>query len=102
MSNYLDLLTNNKHVSEVYEVVGEWEVWIGFQKVKIKIKRDINGKFVHETSHYYHGSEQAGAYISSINGYETIELALQGAIKQLLMFYDPDDEKAKWVENDSY
>ncbi|REK54725.1 MAG: hypothetical protein C6W55_10355 [Thermobacillus sp.] len=102
MSGIMELLQSYEEVIDVYEFVGEWEVWIGYQKVRIKVLKDKNGGYVSSTSHYYHGSQQAGPYISSINGGKTVEAAVREAMRQLLTFYRPDDENAKWVVNDSY
>jgi hypothetical protein len=102
MDKYMALLKAYTQVSEVTEVVGEWKLWIGQQKVKIKISRSENGSYIHVTSHFYHGSKQTGAYISSRNSGVSIEETLHSAMNQLLSFYDPNDTKAIWKENDNY
>ncbi|MBN2980134.1 hypothetical protein [Cohnella algarum] len=102
MTQYMELLEEYKQVIDVYEIVGEWEVWIGYQRVKIKVKKDKRGGYVSSTSHFYHGSTQAGPYISSRNDGSTIEEALRSAMSQLLSFYKTDDAKAEWVVNESY
>lgn len=89
-------------IDEAYEVCGEWKVQIGFQLVKIRVTQDLDGKHYYETSHYYKGSQQACPYISSINGYDSIEQAINGAKAQLLSFYQEDDEEAVWVKNENY
>jgi hypothetical protein len=102
LDKYMDLLKTYTQVSEVTEVVGEWKLWIGEQKVKIKISRSENGSYIHLTSHFYRGSKQTGAYISSFNSGVSIEETLHSAMNQLLSFYDPNDANAIWEENDSY
>jgi hypothetical protein len=91
-----------ENFDEAYEVCGEWKVWVGFQPVKIRVMQGLNGKYYYETSHFYHGSQQAGPYISSINGFDTIQEAISAAKRQILSFYREDDEEAKWVKNENY
>lgn len=98
----MEIFKESKFVSEVYEVCGEWEVWIGSKAVKVRVSKDSRGKYHYNTSHYYHGSEQAGPYISSYNGLETKEGALHAAKRQILSFYNPDDDEAIWVRNENY
>jgi hypothetical protein len=102
MNKYMDLLQAYTQVSEVTEVVGEWKLWIGEQTIKIKISRSENGNYIHVTSHFYHGSKQNAAYISSRNSGGSIEETLHSAMNQLLSFYDPNDADAIWKENDNY
>ena len=99
--DYLEKLIGN-HIVEAYEVIKEFEVFVGFQKIKIKIKLGNDGKYYYATSHYYHGSRQAGPYTSSQNGFDTIENAIYHAKRQILQFYDPNDESAVWKINDNY
>lgn len=100
--SFLSQLTESKHIEEAYEVIKEWEIYVGWQKIKIKVKQGPQNLYYYATSHYYHGSKQAGPYISSINGFDTIESALSHAKSQILSFYDPDDEKAQWKVNEDY
>jgi hypothetical protein len=102
MNKYMELLKTYTQVSEVTEVVGEWKIWIGGQKIKIKISRSENGSYIHVTSHFYHGSTQTEAYISSRNSGDSIEETLHSAMNQLLSFYDPTDTNAIWKENEGY
>jgi len=99
---YKNLFENHPIIDEVYEVCGEWKVWVGFQPIKIRVTEDLNGKYYYETSHYYQGSQQAGPYISSINGFNSIEEAIDSAMSQILLFYREDDEEAKWIKNENY
>lgn len=100
--SYLKLF-NSRHIVETYEIIGEWEVWVGSQQIKVKVKKNRDGKFFHSLSHHYWGSEQAGPYVSSITGpYETAEEAIQHAQREMLSFYNPSDEKAEWVKNDYF
>lgn len=101
MVTHFDVLKDNK-ISEVYEVVGEWEVYVGMQKVKIKVLKDENDKYYYRTSHYYHGSEQADPYISSVNRSDSLTEALLHAKSQITSFYNPDDPNARWIENEDY
>jgi hypothetical protein len=99
---YKNLFENHPIINEAYEVCGEWKVWIGFQPVKIRVIQGLDGKYYYETSHYYQGSQQASPCVSSINGYDSIEQAINGAKAQLLAFYREDDEEAVWVKNEDY
>lgn len=103
MSKYLELLHSYKQVVESYEHVGEWRIWIhhdyiGSTEIKIRIDLGSDGKYHYSTSHYYQGSNQAGPYISSRNGEDSIEGALEGAMSQLMSFFKSDDKGARWVE----
>ena len=89
-------------VNEAYKIIAEYEAWVGFQKIKIKIKVDLNGKYSYELSHHYHGSKQAGAYISSINSFDNEQQALAGARKEMFSFYDPDDKNAVWEKSEDF
>lgn len=89
MSHFDDL--KDSKIRAVYEVVGEWEVIIGHQTVKIKVLRDEDEKYYYRTSDYYKGSEQAGPYISSINRVDSLIEALYHAKRQITSFYNPDD-----------
>lgn len=103
--NYLDVVNMNEKVSVVYKLIDIFEVRIGDKNVKIKILQDIkssNGMYYYQNSHWYHGTEQVAAYISSRNGFNNKEEALQNALRELTIFYREDDENAKWVENERF
>ena len=102
MVKKIELLKRYSHVSRVSEVVGEWELCIGQQQLKIKINSDHKGNFEHKTSHFYHGTDQSSPYVLDNNGGRTIEEALHSAMNQLLSLYDPSDEQAVWKNNSSY
>ncbi|MCL6599819.1 MAG: hypothetical protein K6T81_13950 [Alicyclobacillus macrosporangiidus] len=31
------------HIGEVYEIIGEWELWFDTQAVKIRVTKDLGG-----------------------------------------------------------
>lgn len=101
MLSYFDVLKDTK-ISSIYEVVGEWEVHVGKQTVKIKVLKDENEKYHYRTSHYYKGSEQVGPYVSSINPADSLKEALYLAKKQIVSFYNPSDPNAKWIKDEDY
>lgn len=94
--------TGNSHIQECYETIKLFEMYVGEKKIKVKIKCDNERRNFYETSHFYHGSKQAGPYISSQNGFETIDEACHYAKLQITSFYDPSDDKAKWIINDDF
>lgn len=101
---YNELLSKHSIIEEAYVVVSLFEVYIGTQKIKIKIKKDLNnGKFSYSNSHHYHGSEQASPYASSMCVMIDTELeALNSALRELISFYNPSDVNATWVESENF
>jgi hypothetical protein len=97
-------ILNNPKVSSACEVIAEYEIRVGDQNIKFKIKRDSSGFYFHTTSHYYQGPQQASPYISSRNIYETKEQAIVGAVNQITCFYDESHEypEDNWIVNESY
>lgn len=102
MSMYIQYLKKISLFKYVSEVVGEWEVWVGDQPVGIKVWKQEDGTFRSDSSHLYKGTKQAGPYRPSRNTGKSIEEALDVAILQITMFYDPDDDGAKWIPNEFY
>ncbi|MDQ4683054.1 hypothetical protein [Stenotrophomonas maltophilia group sp. RNC7] len=102
--NYSNLLKRFPEVNEVYILVNSFELYLGTQKIKIKIQQGIkNRKYSYSNSHHYHGSKQAGPYTSSRCVMIDSELeALHGAIEELTNFYDENDYNAKWIENEDF
>ncbi|MGE7716944.1 hypothetical protein [Priestia megaterium] len=94
----------NPKVQSLSEVVGEYEVIVGIKTVNFKIKKHYEGYFYHSVSHYYHGPEQVGSYISSRNVFDTKEKAIHGAIDQITAFYEERHENPKdnWQVNEDY
>ncbi|MBE6089847.1 MAG: hypothetical protein E7206_17800 [Clostridium beijerinckii] len=100
-----EMFKDSRHVAEAYKVLEIYEVWIGTQKIKIKLSELIKGngfKYWYSNSHHYHGSKQASAYISSRNGFNSTEEALHGALRELTSFYDESDSNAIWEENNLF
>lgn len=93
-----ELLTN-RHTSEIKRLVNEYSLYVGYQKVGIKIYIDADGYYQMKTSHFYRGKDKAGVYITSAANFESEKEALRNAKNQLLSFYDGEGE---WKENDSY
>lgn len=93
-----ELLTNN-HTSNIKRLVNEYSLYVGNQKVGIKIHIDAFGYYQMKTSHFYRGKNKAGFYITSAANFETEKEALRYANSQLLSFYDGEGE---WKDNDSY
>lgn len=93
-----ELLASN-HISEIKRLVNEYSLFVGHQRVGIKIYIDDEGYYQMKTSHFYRGKDKAGVYISSAANFESEREALRNAKTQLLFFYDGEGE---WKENDSY
>ncbi|MGG3873253.1 hypothetical protein [Brevibacillus laterosporus] len=92
----------HRHIDEVREVVGEWELLLREQTVKVKILK-ISDKYYYRTSHYYKSSNQASPVMSTVNGSDTITEALLLARQQIICTsYDPQDKNAKWIPNERY
>ncbi|MBK3494084.1 hypothetical protein JFL43_04270 [Viridibacillus sp. YIM B01967] len=66
------------------------------------MSKDAHGYFHFITSHYYHGGEQAGPYISSIANFPSEQEAIIGARRQIFSVYDPADINVVWIENESF
>lgn len=95
-------LLENEHFTDIQMIISEWQVRIGEQIVKIRIKLDNNDYYQFSTSHYYQGSELAGPVISSFANLETEKEALLVAKRQISGMYNPEDKKARWVVNTSF
>ncbi len=90
-------------INEVYRKVAEYYFYLGYQRLGIKIYETLNHTYSYQLSHYYHGSKLAGPYISSISsGFSSLSEALYKAKNDIFSFYDPNDEKAVWKENESF
>ena len=102
--DYNEMLSRFDVVGEAYILVNIFEVYIGYQKIKIKILRDLrNGTYSYSNSHHYHGKKQAGPYMSSRCAMiKTEGEALSGAIDELTAFYNPADSNAKWIEVEEF
>ena len=93
-----EVLTD-KDISEVKRLVNEYSIFVGDQRIGIKIYIDENGLYQMKTSHFYQGKNNSGAYISTAAIFETEQEALNRAKNQLLAFYDG---QGMWHENDDY
>jgi hypothetical protein len=100
--SYLDKIILNENIKEAYYIVGEWEVLIGDQYVKIKIKRNFHELYFYDTSHNYQGTGQASGYNSNVNGLGSVLEAIEYAINQLTKFYIEEDHGAIWNLNINY
>jgi hypothetical protein len=102
--NYKDILDSHRDIIEAYVVVNLYEIYIGTQKIKIKIEKDLrNGQYSYSNSHHYHGSEQASPYASSrCVMLDSESEALGAAFNELTSFYNENDKKAIWVVNQSF
>jgi hypothetical protein len=89
-------------VDSIYKVVDVFEITLGEQTIKVKILNGFNGIFYYRNSHWYHGPEQAGPYISSINGFDTEGEALHAAVRELTFFYKPEHEGENWIVNQRF
>ena len=98
MSKDFEILSST-HISEVKRLLNVYSMYVGNQRVGIKIYFDSNGYYQMCTSHYYRGEDKAGVYIASAANFESEDEALSNAKRQLLSFYDGNGE---WKENDSY
>ncbi|GIN39034.1 hypothetical protein [Heyndrickxia oleronia] len=98
MTNEFEML-NSKHTTGIQKLVNEYSLYVGDQKVGIKIYFDANGYYQMATSHFYKGEGKAGVYITSAANFESEKEALRNAKNQLLMFYDG---KGEWRKNKYY
>lgn len=99
-----DILTGAK-ISYPSKIINEYEIHVGEMAVKIKIKQSVkDGHYSFNTSHYYHGPEQAGPYISSINTFNSETEALSAAVRQITSFYREEHGVSEdyWVKNKDY
>lgn len=98
MDKDFDILSS-EHTSEIKRLVNEYSLYVGYQKVGIKIYLESNGYYQMDTSHYYTGKDKAGAYITSAANFSSEQEALRNAKNQLLSFYDGEGE---WRVNEDY
>ncbi|WP_313150116.1 hypothetical protein [Lysinibacillus capsici] len=96
--NYL----NDEHFDDIQEVVSEYFVRLGSQKIAIRITLDSNGYYQMSTSHFYKGSDLASPVITSAANFKSEAEALMYSRKQIAGFYDPTDKNAVWIENEYY
>lgn len=105
-NSYLESLFHDDRVIEACELIAQYEVTLAHptEDKKIRIKIFKEGEKYHScVSHYYHGSKQFGPYISSrSHNNDSLYEALHVAKAQILDFYDPNDENAKWIENEYF
>lgn len=92
-------LLADKNIYEVKRLVNEYSMFVGNQRIGIKVYFDENGFYQMETSHFYQGKNNAGAYITTAVNFETEQEALKRAKNQLLAFYDG---QGIWHENEKY
>ena len=90
------------NVTEAYKVLSEYEVILGLQKIRIKIKRCYNNKYHFSTSHYCKSSKQAGLYKAGYDEFDSYDMALKYAMKQITSFYDESDDELQWIPNEDY
>lgn len=101
MKEFLEIF-NNKEISEIYQVIEEFEIWVGDQNIKIKISIDNYGRYHHRINYHYKGSQQASVYLSSICIGDSKKEAYMNAYREIFGFYNPEDKKAKWILNEDY
>lgn len=94
-----ELLEEHKDISEVYRLVNEYSLYVGYQSVGIKIFLDSSGYYQMKTSHHYQGKNQAGVYTVSRANFSSEEEALGEAKRQLIAFYDGE---GTWSVNENY
>lgn len=93
----------SKIVHTVQKLIDEYSFYIDSQKIKIRLYEDEYESYGYSLSHYYHSQKQLGPYISSRqNGFTSPEEALDHARYNLILYYDPNDAQAKWVENPDF
>ncbi|QOV11627.1 hypothetical protein [Viridibacillus arvi] len=86
----------------VEEVVSQFIVKIGDQKINIRITKDAHGHFQFVNSHYYQGSKQADSYIAYVTNFPSEKIAIMNAKLQIVGSYDPTDKNGVWIENNSF
>lgn len=101
MKEFLEIF-NNKEISEVYQVIEEFKIWVGDQDIKIKISIDNYGRFHHKLNYHYKGNDQADPYTSSRCIADTKKEAYMNAHSEIFSFYDPSDENGEWILNENY
>ncbi|OLN21719.1 hypothetical protein BTO30_13540 [Domibacillus antri] len=92
-------ILSSERISEIKRLINEYSLYVGDQKIGIKIYLDSDGYYQMETSHYYRGKDKAGVYITSAANFESEDEALSNAKRQLLMF---NDGKGEWRKNEDY
>ncbi|MFE6168688.1 hypothetical protein ACFVP8_12590 [Viridibacillus arvi] len=85
----------------VEEIISQFIVKIGDQKIKIRITKDAQGHFHFVNSHYYQGSKQADA-IAYVTNFPSEKIAIMNAKLQIVSSYNPADKNGVWIENDSF
>ena len=99
MKEFLEVF---KETSEAYKFIEEFQIYIGNQKIGIRIREMNDGGYLHTCSHHYQGPEQAGPYNSSICIANTKKEAYGNAHRELYSFYNEAHEGDNWVKNDLY
>ena len=93
----------NEHISELTEVVAEFETWVTHPlnrvdplRFKVKVLRYSNGKYMGIASH------RIGNYLS-LHQQDTVELALQEALGGVRAYYNPERPlHEQFLENGDY
>lgn len=105
MSILGDLESKQEVIIEAYEVVAMYEFYLkgnAPQPLRVKILRDHGGRFIPAMSHYVQCSGALGPHRPSWHPQSSIEEAVQEVFRHGLMYYDPEDDGAKWEANDAF
>lgn len=104
----------NPAIESVAKLVAEYEVTFVDLPIPVRFRIWENtraasqlARFYFEQSHFFHGPNQATAYVTNSNSGATCEAALERAIDTILQFYTPTIGKfppqAAWlVRNNDY
>lgn len=93
-------------IAESYEVVAECRFFLegntAPRPLRIKIVRNRFGGLTPIQSHYIKASGNADAYYPHFDDRETIVEALRDAVRDIRIFYKPEDEGAVWENNPNF
>lgn len=101
MKEFLEIFSDKKTVQS-YKFIEEFVVYIDTQRIGVKIEKDEYGRYHHSCSHHYQGNEQAAPYVSSLCIADSKKEAYINAHRELLSFYNANDENKKWVKSGYY
>jgi hypothetical protein len=94
------IILDLKGLESIYEIVGEWEIKINKQKVRVRAKKDMSGKFTFETDHiYFHKVKELKNNESAVYTFTTKEEALKAAVSYLQKAVMDD---GVWIKNRNY
>lgn len=95
-------LSEISYVKDVFEICGQWEIMVGKKKIKFRLKKDLDQKYVFETDHiYYLNREQFAKERMKFNRFDTEEEAKE----QIMHYFENELASATqgfWIKNRLY